>query len=625
LYYTAQATVNVNFDPSNSADGTSINALTGGYLVFNSDVWMFQQVGNHNSLILRNGSGSANSHLDMLLVKNGVLYGEIYPQGRWMVWTGTDWSWNTTGPYPLPPSVDIGVDRYIVNGQAVTLTWTSSNADSCTGVNFSPDSTNGSAIVYPTQDTTYSITCSNSVEPTTKSISVSAYSPNSISPDGSHIGSASGGALLTSAGQWTFAAQGGADTTVNLNGADSGIQAVMLQVAQVGNLFAKTSTGAWSEWNGTAWAPSPGPSPAPADCMANPAVVKTQADWDAKFDANYPSGLADLDGSAETYAWQTHYDIRAYVSLAATFGDVKYMDRAVATIERKWHDSDGPKGWGLSLGTAQQMLDTAMIANGMMDFVYQVWRDSRFAVYRPKADEYMSRLETILAAYEDQWVENPAPGIAGTYIYKTCGDGFSLCGRNAYLEYNQAAEFVRPMLLMYKVQQKKAVNPNAMYLHKAEAQASYFLSFAKLQNDGGYTWNYGGARANSRLEDVGHGAMDMAFLLWAHKLIWGSQISAAPRMTDPVVAGLDRTINRMLDAKASTNDVSFYVDGTGTSRGDQDQSQVAIDWIELVDIDAGLLGKIANVYNAQLQSRVWSRPLLGWAEMIRKSKCVALW
>src|SRR5262249_34968373 len=156
------------------------------------------------------------------------------------------------------------------------------------------------------------------------------------------------------------------------------------------------------------------------------------------------------------------------------------------------------------------------------------------------------------------------------------------------------------MLLMYKVQQKKGVNPNVMYLHKAEAQASYFLSFAKLQDDGGYTWNYGGARPNSRLEDVGHGALDMSFLLWAHKL---GNIGG---ITDSVASGLDRTINRMLDAKASTNDVSFYVDGTGTNRGDQDQSQVAIDWIELVDIDAKLLGKIVNVYNAHLQSRVWS-------------------
>jgi hypothetical protein len=309
---------------------------------------------------------------------------------------------------------------------------------------------------------------------------------------------------------------------------------------------------------------------------------------------------------------------------------------AVASIEREWHDQDWPgdtyppgvvpKGWGLSLGTAQQMLDTGMIANAMMDFVYEVWKDGdgRFASYRPKANEYMARLQPILAAYEDQWVQWTASvGIAGTYIYKTCGDGSSLCGNTAYLEYNQGAVFVRAMLLMYQVQQRMQwagmnVTPNKAYLHKAEGQAFYFLSFAQLQADGGYTWSYGGSRPNEPLEDVGHGDLDMYFLLWAHKFVYWE-------ITDSVVAGLDKTINRMLNAGAATNDVSFYVDGTGTNRGDQDQSQVAVDWIDLVDIDTRLLGKIANVYNAQLQSRVWSRPMLGWAEIMRKSRCVKLW
>jgi hypothetical protein len=633
LYYTGQATVNVNFDPTNSADGTSISSMTGGYLVLNNDVWTFLQIGTRNSLVFRNGASAANGHFNVLKVKNGVLYGQFYPTG-WMFWTGSAWSRNTTGPDPLPPPVDIDVNRYIVSGQSVTVTWTSSNATSCTGTNFDASSgTSGSVVLFPTQNTTYTIVCTNAVGSTTRYVSVTAAAPGALSPDGSHITSGSGGTLVTSAGNWTFAAQGGGDTMVNLNGASSGLQAVMLQVAQSGSLFAKTSTGTWYEWIGSTWVASPGPSPAPADCMANPSVVKTQADWDAKFDAANPNGLPDLDGNAETYAWMTHYDIRAYVSLAATFGDVKYMDRAVATIEREWHDSDWPglyspgvvpKGWGLSLGTAQQMLDTAMIANGMMDFVYQIFRDARFAVYRPKALEYMSRLEPILAAYEDQWVQwAVTSGIAGTYIYKTCGDHFSLCDNTAYLEHNQAAVFIRAMLLMYQVQSRMQwhginITPNKTYLHKAEGQAIYFKSFAKLQADGGYTWSYGGARPNEPLEDVGHGAMDMSFLLWAHKLVWWE-------ITDSVVLGLDHTINRMLDAGASTSDVSFYVDGTGTNRGDQDQSQVAVDWIDLVDIDANLLRKIANVYNAQLQSRVWSRPMLGWAEIMRKSKCVALW
>jgi chitodextrinase len=50
----------------------------------------------------------------------------------------------------------------ITNGQSSTLTWSSTNATSCTGTGFTATGTSGSTSVSPTTNTTYSITCTGS-------------------------------------------------------------------------------------------------------------------------------------------------------------------------------------------------------------------------------------------------------------------------------------------------------------------------------------------------------------------------------------------------------------------------------------------------------------------------------
>ncbi|HLJ26121.1 MAG TPA: glycoside hydrolase domain-containing protein [Candidatus Angelobacter sp.] len=61
----------------------------------------------------------------------------------------------------------------IANGQSSTLTWSSSNASSCTGTNFSTGNTaSGSAAVSPTATTTYTVTCSGSAGSSSASATV---------------------------------------------------------------------------------------------------------------------------------------------------------------------------------------------------------------------------------------------------------------------------------------------------------------------------------------------------------------------------------------------------------------------------------------------------------------------
>ena len=61
---------------------------------------------------------------------------------------------------PTPPTATIAANpASVTTGQSSTLTWSSTNATSCSGTNFSPNGTSGTASVSPTQTTTYTLTC----------------------------------------------------------------------------------------------------------------------------------------------------------------------------------------------------------------------------------------------------------------------------------------------------------------------------------------------------------------------------------------------------------------------------------------------------------------------------------
>ena len=61
-----------------------------------------------------------------------------------------------------PPATTVSLSAYptqISLGEASTLTWSSTDASSCTGIGFIASGTSGSAVVYPPVTTSYSVTC----------------------------------------------------------------------------------------------------------------------------------------------------------------------------------------------------------------------------------------------------------------------------------------------------------------------------------------------------------------------------------------------------------------------------------------------------------------------------------
>jgi hypothetical protein len=79
-----------------------------------------------------------------------------------------------------PPATTASLTAYptkISAGQASTLTWSSTNASSCTGSGFAASGASGKAVVYPTVTTSYSVSCTGNAGSATALATVTVSSP----------------------------------------------------------------------------------------------------------------------------------------------------------------------------------------------------------------------------------------------------------------------------------------------------------------------------------------------------------------------------------------------------------------------------------------------------------------
>jgi hypothetical protein len=354
----------------------------------------------------------------------------------------------------------------------------------------------------------------------------------------------------------------------------------------------------------------------PQSCTASSEIpaIATQTAWDAKYNAQYGTSLPNTSGGAEAFAWQGHYWVRAYISMAKTYGDLKYLDTAARMIDHWFANTDGPQGWGTSLGPSQMGLDTGVISEAITLFAYEVWKDPRFAAYRTKANSYIAALEPILHSYDNQWTDNaPYPGSPSFYVYASCN---GLCSAASLMMYNQGTVLAKPQLLIDRIKRMQGLTPDAGYLYKADKVAAYFKTFVRL-NNGAYDWDYGGSRG-SGIEDTSHGHLDLHHLLWAKNFNLGG-------LTDTDMTRLTGTMKKVLSGAAGPSDVSHNVDGTGLPGDNYLRVSVGYDWIDLVDYDRTLLDKTIKVFNTYLQNPNSARFYLGWAEIQRKNSCVSLY
>jgi hypothetical protein len=259
------------------------------------------------------------------------------------------------------------------------------------------------------------------------------------------------------------------------------------------------------------------------------------------------------------------------------------------------------------------MLDTGVIAQAIMYFVYEVWDDPRFASYRPTADQFLAQLEPIVYSYDYEWVDDPPVcGCPGFYIYASCG---GLCSTGSLLMYNQGATMAKALLLIDRVKRLKNETPDPALLHKADASAAYFLQFVRLSGEA-YDWDYGGCLEGG-MEDIDHAHLDLSLVIWAKKFDLGG-------LTTTDMTRLAGTMHKVLSSDADPNDTSATVDGLGVPQSNWDRVPVGFDWIDLTEYDPTLLDGTIQIYNTHLTDETGSRFFLGWAEILRWINCVQL-
>jgi hypothetical protein len=368
-------------------------------------------------------------------------------------------------------------------------------------------------------------------------------------------------------------------------------------------------------------------------------AIDNKSEWDAAYqlyfnDADPMLNIANGNDEGQ-FAWQAHYWIRAYLSMAQTYGETFYLDKALKLIDFIFYHTDAARvargefsllkqpyfsaplyflnhrgepapGWRiLAFGTEWriQTLDDGQITSAIMHFVDLVFCDNRFFPYRSKARQYLAKVESIVNAHNDLFAYNRFENMPGSYYYPNVN------GKGLYsgaVPFNHSAAMAESLLLLDKL--KGGVSE---YRRKAAAILEYFRKHLRLRSNNSYDWDYhpqhpsvGDTRTGD--EDFNHAHIDLGFLILAYKRGLGLNALDMRRFANTL------TKNVYL----GDGELSWSIDG---SEIDSEKSYwpVGFDWIDLSEFDPRVLDIAKEVYRKHYSRPTWSRPFLGWAEILR--------
>lgn len=366
------------------------------------------------------------------------------------------------------------------------------------------------------------------------------------------------------------------------------------------------------------------------------AQITTQAQWDSIYNEIYPTSepLLDVGNNEESvYSWQAHYWIRAYVSMAQTFSDSLYLDKAVKLIDHIFNQTDEARynrseldlanepyfsaplpylqnrnlpapGWrngSFGDGWRIQTLDDGQITHAIMRFVELVLSNEKFSVYQHKAWDYVEKVVKIVDSHNSLFVFNRFQDVPGTYFYPR-QDGAGLWSGDVPI--NHAATMGVTLLLLDKVK-----GGGTEYRKMAEAILAYFKLNIGLQKNNSYIWKYNFRNENSPVEDFNHGHLDISFLVLACQL--GLDISKdemahlANTLTQNILRN-DGSLNWFIDGNTEQNQDSFW--------------PIGFDWIDLTEFSPQIFEIAKTYYSKNYPTPTWARPFLGWAEILRWQK-----
>ncbi len=368
-------------------------------------------------------------------------------------------------------------------------------------------------------------------------------------------------------------------------------------------------------------------------------TIATQQDWDDAFEHRYGVSEPYIDvtnGDEQgVFSWQAHYWVLAYVNMAIAFDDVKYLERAERLIDVMLSQRDDARhargeidvisepyfsapmyylknrgvpapGWRnleYNNEVRVQTLNDGQITQAIMRFVDAVFSRPAFGAFFIKAEEYVQKVEETVQAHNTLFVFDRFENIAGSYYYPN-PDGSRLYSGG--VPYNHNATMGVTLLLLNKV--KGGV---AEYRDKAEAIVAYFKNFVRLGAGGGYVWDYNLQKPAGGVEDFNHGHIDIGFLLLAHQEKFD--------VTELDLQRLTNTLTRQL--YLGNGEFAWRVDGSDVNEK-KNYLPAAIDWIGLASRNERALEIAEATFTKHYPQPYWSRPFLGWANILLWRKTI---
>jgi hypothetical protein len=164
-----------------SPDGSRLTPSQSGSLATVPGTWTFGATATqpYGYPILLNGQPAASGLAVLMEVANG---GNLYVEngnGLWYKWENNGWSAVSGDPLPpAPTNVTLTANpSSVLAGHAMTLTYGSAGATSCTSPDFTVSGTSGSASAMPAATMTYHLTCSNVGGSTSATANVTVTQP----------------------------------------------------------------------------------------------------------------------------------------------------------------------------------------------------------------------------------------------------------------------------------------------------------------------------------------------------------------------------------------------------------------------------------------------------------------
>lgn len=392
--------------------------------------------------------------------------------------------------------------------------------------------------------------------------------------------------------------------------------------------------------------------------------IPDAATWEQKVDERYASvhPFTDDNNDNDAFAWQVHYWLRAYGNMANLTGNTKWVDWGFEIIDHMFDMTDRERWrrgeldisdfnyenapldlWQLhwcvsnssdtncselpynidsnrvSLSWRRpfqgqwriETLNDGMVTHGIMRFIDAILSNEAFNSYETKAREVIEQVSTIVAFHENNYsFTKNAPNVGGFY-YTRADNPFNGNGSDSRLyndgvPLNHSTTMAATMLLLDKWD-----GPRPEYGRMAEYTLGYFLRSVSIKNNA-YVWDYS-PRAPRQVEDVVHGHVDLSLVT----LLWRE---GSKQLNDSIMQTFANVVSNGF--WAGNGDIYNYVDGSnGLATGSAPLS-IAYDYIDFTPWDETILDKAEAVLVKHAKSP-WSRPMLGWSNVLRWKKAIA--